>query len=119
MKLLKKNIENWRSWKIDILFWFFVFGYWVFQFFLHYGWFLQNLGKDFIPSSMHTTVDLPNFLQNEHVRMGHFSYNWSAHTYYDAGVARHPYKERFFNTGTVSDWVPKKDSTNFENDAFL
>ena len=24
--------------------------------FLHYGWFLQNLGKDFIPSIMHTTV---------------------------------------------------------------
>ena len=24
--------------------------------FLHYGWFLQNLGKDFIPSNMHTTV---------------------------------------------------------------
>ena len=24
--------------------------------FLHYGWFLQNLGKDFIPTNMHTTV---------------------------------------------------------------
>ena len=24
--------------------------------FLHYGWFLQNLEKDFIPSIMHTTV---------------------------------------------------------------
>ena len=24
--------------------------------FLHYGWFLQNLGKDFIPSTMHTTI---------------------------------------------------------------
>ena len=25
--------------------------------FLHYGWFLKNLGKDFIPTNMHTTVD--------------------------------------------------------------
>ena len=24
--------------------------------FSHYGWFLQNLGKDFIPSIMHTPV---------------------------------------------------------------
>ena len=24
--------------------------------FLHYGWFLQNLGKDFIQTNMHTTV---------------------------------------------------------------
>ena len=24
--------------------------------FLHYEWFLQNLGKDFIPTNMHTTV---------------------------------------------------------------
>ena len=24
--------------------------------FLQYGWFLQNLGKDFIPTNMHTTV---------------------------------------------------------------
>ena len=29
-----------------------------YHFFLHYGWFLQNLGKDFIPSIMHTTVGL-------------------------------------------------------------
>ena len=28
--------------------------------FLHYGWFLQNLGKDFIPSNMHTTVVTKN-----------------------------------------------------------
>ena len=26
--------------------------------FLHYGWFLQNLGKDFIPTNMHTTVGI-------------------------------------------------------------
>jgi hypothetical protein len=26
--------------------------------FLQYGWFLQNLGKDFIPTNMHTTVDI-------------------------------------------------------------
>ena len=25
--------------------------------FLHYGWFLQNLGKEFIRTNMHTTVD--------------------------------------------------------------
>ena len=25
-------------------------------FFLHYGWFLQNVEKDFLPSIMHTTV---------------------------------------------------------------
>ena len=24
--------------------------------FLHYGWFLQNIGKDFIPTNMHMTV---------------------------------------------------------------
>ena len=28
-----------------------------FHFFLHYGWFLQNLGKDFIRTNMHTTVN--------------------------------------------------------------
>ena len=27
------------------------------QFFLHYGWFLQNLAKDFIRTNMHTTVN--------------------------------------------------------------
>jgi hypothetical protein len=27
-----------------------------YHFFLQYGWFLQNLGKDFIPTNMHTTV---------------------------------------------------------------
>ena len=27
-----------------------------YHFFLHYGWFLQNLGKDFIRTNMHTTV---------------------------------------------------------------
>ena len=34
--------------------------------FLQYGWFLQNLGKDFIPTNMHTTVgakDTPLFNQ--------------------------------------------------------
>ena len=33
---------------------FFVFSQW--KLFLHYGWFLQNLGKDFIRTNMHTTV---------------------------------------------------------------
>ena len=27
-----------------------------YHFFLHYGWFLQNLEKDFIPTLLHTTV---------------------------------------------------------------
>ena len=27
-----------------------------YHFFLHYGWFPQNLGKDFIRTNMHTTV---------------------------------------------------------------
>jgi hypothetical protein len=54
-----------------------VFGFLVFQFFpplkislafmwiivwyifLHHGWFVQNLGKDFIPTNMHTTVCKP------------------------------------------------------------
>ena len=29
--------------------------------FLHYGWFLQNLGKDFIRTNMHTTVSIGSF----------------------------------------------------------
>ena len=27
-----------------------------YHFFLHYGWFLQNFEKDFIPTLLHTTV---------------------------------------------------------------
>jgi hypothetical protein len=27
-----------------------------YHFFLHYGWFLKNLGKDFIRTNMHTTL---------------------------------------------------------------
>ena len=34
------------------------------RFFLHYGWFLQNLGKYFIPTNMHTTADSSNLLLN-------------------------------------------------------
>ena len=26
------------------------------SFFLHYGWFVQNVGKDFVRTNMHTTV---------------------------------------------------------------
>ena len=62
-----------QSWKMTFCF-VFCFDYWVFQnilifpnenqlgfhmryhLFLHYGWFLQNLGKDFIRTNMHTTV---------------------------------------------------------------
>ena len=29
-----------------------------YHFFLHYGWFLQNFEKDFIPTLLHTTVTL-------------------------------------------------------------
>ena len=29
--------------------------------FLHYGWFLQNLGKYFIPTNMHTTVVMSSY----------------------------------------------------------
>ena len=28
-----------------------------YHFFLHYGWFLQNFEKDFIPTLLHTTVE--------------------------------------------------------------
>ena len=33
--------------------------------FLHYGWFLQNHGKDFIPTNMHTTVYNPWVIHND------------------------------------------------------
>ena len=69
MKFLLKNIENWRSWKMS----FFLVDH--FEFFskmclffsnknnlgFHmrkHGWFLQNLGKDFIRTNMQTTVVL-------------------------------------------------------------
>ena len=29
-----------------------------YHFFLHYGWFLQSFEKDFIPTLLHTTVDI-------------------------------------------------------------
>ena len=38
-----------------------------YHFFLHYGWFLQNLEKDFIPTLLHTTVvciQIENFFFN-------------------------------------------------------
>ena len=41
---LKTNIENWWSWKMR------------YHLFLQYGWFLQNLEKDFIRTHMNTTV---------------------------------------------------------------
>ena len=79
MKFSWKNIENWRSWKMRFLpvflsrpFWFFFFkiffllhlnektkGFHMrYHLFLQYGWFLQNLGKYFIRTNMHTTVAL-------------------------------------------------------------
>ena len=69
-----KNIENWRSWKMRF-FWVGNFEFFFekkcfllhlnenkqpvhmrYHLFLQYGWFLQNLGKDFIRTNMHTTV---------------------------------------------------------------
>ena len=79
MKFSWKNIENWRSWKMS----FFCAGHFETFFskkknffcfnlnenkqpvhmrchlFLHNGWFLQNLGTDFIRTNMHTTVPVP------------------------------------------------------------
>ena len=37
--------------------------------FLHNGWFLQNLGKDFIRTNMHTTVALTDFLLTLRVKL--------------------------------------------------
>ena len=63
MKFLKKNIENWWS--------FFLVSHFEFKkkimkttlasimryhFFMHYGWFLQNLGEDFNRTNMHAIV---------------------------------------------------------------
>ena len=64
LKFSRKNIENWRSWKMTF-FWFLVPGYWGFQnfcflffpnenqggfhmryhLFLHYGWFFRIIEK--------------------------------------------------------------------------
>ena len=70
-------IENWRSWKMR-LFWvgnfdfdflfFFASSQWkqaarsyeVSFIFLHYGWFLQNLGNYLIWTNLHTTVTSSN-----------------------------------------------------------
>ena len=69
-----KNIENWRSWKMRF-FWVVHFDFFFqknffllhlnenkqpvhmrYHLFLQYRWFLQNLGKDFIQTNMHTTA---------------------------------------------------------------
>ena len=66
LKFWRKNVENWRSWKMTFCF----VGFFKFFFlnenhlgfhmryhlFLHYWWFLQNLEKGFILTNMHTTV---------------------------------------------------------------
>ena len=85
MKFLKKNIQNWRSWKMTFFWvghfefffsnknWFFIFFpmknnlavLMRYHLFLQYGWLLQNLGKDFIQSIMHTTVRAPINLFDE------------------------------------------------------
>ena len=70
MKLSQKNVENWRFWKMTY-FWvghfefFFASFHWKMQpismrdhFFLHYGWFFQNLRKEAVRTFMHTTVSL-------------------------------------------------------------
>ena len=75
LKFSRKNIENWQSWKMR-----FFFGFWLlgfpnnfftnenqlgfhmrYQLILHYGSFIQNLGKDFIRTNMHTTVSIGSF----------------------------------------------------------
>ena len=84
MKFSKKNIENWRSWKMTF-FWVghffqkkrFIFSqmknnlgvHMRYHLFPHYEWFLQNLGKDFIPSIMHKTV----FAEGKHYDWNYFS----------------------------------------------
>ena len=70
----EKNFENWWSWKMIFFsrplwisfsrkFFCFVFFQWKnlgfymrYHFFLHYGWFFQNLGKEAVRTNMHTTV---------------------------------------------------------------
>ena len=76
MKFSWKNIENWQSWKMRFFgpFEFFKIKkkllhlkenkqpvHMRYHFFLLYGWFLQNLGKESVRTNMHTTVYLPNF----------------------------------------------------------
>ena len=74
MKFSWKNIKNWRSWKISFFnqpFWFFFSKkkkkmlhfnknkqpvQMRYHFFLHYGWFFQNLGKEAVRNFMHRTV---------------------------------------------------------------
>ena len=85
MKISWKNIENWRSWKMRFFlgghyefsksailnflirpFWSFLLHIseklspfiWGIIFFLHYGWFFQNLAKEAVRTLMHTTVQL-------------------------------------------------------------
>ena len=76
MKFSWKNIEIWRSWKMSFFlvghfeflfakkFFFFFFNeknlgfHMRYHFFLHYGWFLQNLGKEAVRTNMHTTVGI-------------------------------------------------------------
>ena len=87
-KFHEKKIENCRSWKMSFFlsqpFWFFFQNFFSkkdffllhlnenkqpvhmrYHFFLHYGWFLQNLGKNLIRTNMHTTVWGPNTLTND------------------------------------------------------
>ena len=60
MKFWFKYVENWWSWKKKIFLLHLNENKQPIQMryhlFLQYGWFNQNLGKDFIPTNMHTTV---------------------------------------------------------------
>ena len=69
LKFSRKNIENWWSMKMTFFWLFLVVRFFKKTFFfaffpmkiswalfLHYGWFLQNLGKDFIRTNMHMTL---------------------------------------------------------------
>ena len=50
--------------------------------FLHYGWFLQNLEKDFIRTNMHTTVHLGFFVKIRNIGNSHVTPQNSIETYH-------------------------------------
>ena len=97
MKISWKNIENWQSWKTRF-FWgghfeFLSRPFWIFfasshlrkqpvsmryNFFLHYGWFFQNLGKEAVRTFMHTTVHFLHDNSDPLIchKVGNSKFNW-------------------------------------------
>jgi hypothetical protein len=76
-KISWKSNENWRSWKMRffeaaILNYFFqkkkkncvISNHMRYHFFLHYGWFLQNLGKEAVRTNMHCSPCITNMNLN-------------------------------------------------------